>query len=225
MLGKLGAELLGTALFVFFGCGAAVLLGGQIGPVGVALGFGLAYGAAMWITGPVSGGHLNPAVSLGMVLAGRIRFRKFLGYAVAQGLGALLGAWVLAGILAGTPEGAAAAGSLAHNGFGPGFGAEYTRNAALGFEIVASLAFVALWMRSVQGDHPGPLACVVAGGGLALLGIFGAEITGLAANPALALGPALISGETAGLWLFLAGPLIGGLLAGLAFALRLLRTP
>ena len=223
MLGKLGAELIGTAAFVFFGFGAAVLFGEAIGPVGVAIAFGLAYGAAMWAVGPVSGGHLNPAVSLGMALAGRIRLRKFVGYAVVQVLGAALGVWLLHLVLAGGPQPAAAADKPLQ-GFGEGFGGTYGTNAAFAFVAVAAVAFVAAWMIAVRDDWPSTAACAIAATVLAVLGVFGADITETSVNPALSAGLAMVAGETQGLWLVAAAPLLGGGLAGLAFAFGLLRT-
>ncbi len=120
MIKKLFAEFLGTAILVLFGCGAAVLMGAQVGMTGISLAFGLAIVAAAYGLGAISGAHLNPAVSLGMVAAGRMSVGEFAGYAVAQVAGAIAGAVVLWVIASGKADYSLATNGLGQNGFGAG---------------------------------------------------------------------------------------------------------
>src|SRR5215831_14008523 len=122
-MAKALAEFLGTLILVLFGCGAAVLGGEHIGQTGIALAFGFAIVALAYGLGPISGGHVNPAVSLGMFVAGRMSFREMLIYWVAQCLGALAGAGILALIVGSTEK-------LGANGWGPGYLGEYSLQAA-----------------------------------------------------------------------------------------------
>lgn len=117
---KLIAEALGTLILVLFGCGSAVLMGGEIGMTGISLAFGLAIVAAAYGIGAISGAHLNPAVSLGMVAAGRMSFSDFIGYAVAQIVGAIVGAGILYLIASGKADYAVATNGLGQNGYGAG---------------------------------------------------------------------------------------------------------
>lgn len=123
---KLVAEALGTAILVLFGCGTAVLMGAQVGMLGISLAFGLAIVAAAYGLGAISGAHLNPAVSLGMVAAGRMTMGEFAAYAAAQIVGAILGAGVLYLIASGKADYAISTNGLGQNGYGPGYLGEYT---------------------------------------------------------------------------------------------------
>ena len=151
---KLVAEAIGTFILVFFGVGSAVLMGEQIGMHGIALAFGLSIVAAAYGLGAISGAHLNPAVSLGMVTAGRMTGGEFLGYAIAQTLGAILGALVILTIASGKADYAVAVDGLGQNGYGAGYLGEYSLSAALLFEAVATFLFVTVILGATQAGAP-----------------------------------------------------------------------
>jgi len=142
MTKKLLAEVLGTFILVFFGCGSAVFMGAEIGMLGISLAFGLAIVAAAYSLGHISGAHLNPAVSLGMLTAGRMGLADFIGYAIAQVLGAILAALVIMLIAQGRADYSLATNGLGQNGYGAGYLGEYSLTAALLFETVATFLFV-----------------------------------------------------------------------------------
>ncbi|MGA0538973.1 MIP family channel protein [Neotabrizicola sp. VNH66] len=220
------AEVIGTFILVFFGCGAAVIAGGDgttgVGLTGIALAFGLAIVAAAYGLGPISGAHLNPAVSLGVMLAGRMSGGRFAVYAVAQVLGALLGAGILYLIASGS---AGWTGGMGTNGYGAGYGGEYDVMAALLFEAVATFLFVTVILGATQpGASPG-FAGLAIGLTLTMIHLVGIKITGVSVNPARSIGPALFAGGAAlsQLWVFILAPLVGGALAGLAHAAGITR--
>lgn len=215
---KLLAEFIGTFILVFFACGTAVIAGAQVGVTGIALSFGLALIASAYGIGAVSGCHINPAVSVGACIAGRMTISDLLGYVVAQCLGAIVGAVALAAIARGALAGYdVASAGLAHNGWGTGYGGEYGQTAALLFELIATFIFVYVILGATgKGAHPA-LAGLAIGLTLVVIHLVGIRITGTSVNPARSLGPALLVGGTAlsQLWLFIVAPLIGGAIAGL----------
>lgn len=210
------AEVIGTAMLVLFGCGAAVLMGAQIGMLGIALAFGLAIVAAAYGIGPISGAHLNPAVSLGAFLAGRIPAGTLLSYVVAQIAGAILGAAILYGIASGQAGYDVAVNGLGQNGYGTGYLGEYSLTSALVFETVMTFLFVTVILGSTQDGASTELAGLAIGLTLAAIHLVGINVTGVSVNPARSLGPALFVGgkALADLWVFIAAPLVGGALAG-----------
>lgn len=214
---KMIAEALGTAILVLFGCGAAVIAGASIGYTGISLAFGLAIVAAAYGLGAISGAHLNPAVSLGMVAAGRMTVAEFLTYAAAQVLGAILGAAVLYLIASGKAGYSLASNGLGQNGYGAGYLGEYSMMAALVFEFAMTFVFVTVILGATgTGASPG-LAGLAIGLTLAAIHLVGIDVTGVSVNPARSIGPALFVGGTAlaQLWLFIVAPLAGGALAGI----------
>ena len=214
---KLIAEVLGTLILVLFGCGSAVLMGAQIGMLGISLAFGLSIVAAAYGLGAISGAHLNPAVSLGAVMAGRMGFGEFIGYAVAQIIGATIGAWILYMIASGKADYTIATNGLGQNGYGPGYLGEYSLAAALIFEVVMTFIFVTLILgATATGAAPG-FAGLAIGLTLAAIHLVGINVTGVSVNPARSIGPALFVGGTAlsQLWVFILAPLAGGALAGI----------
>lgn len=222
---KLIAEALGTAILVLFGCGAAVIAGSLIGHTGIALAFGLAIVAAAYGLGAISGAHLNPAVSLGMVTAGRMTVGEFVGYAAAQIVGAILGAAVLLVIASGKADFAVATNGLGQNGFGAGYGGQYSLVAALVFEGVATFLFVTVILGATgPGSAPG-FAGLAIGLTLAAIHLVGIDVTGVSVNPARSIGPAIFVGgkALADLWVFIVAPLAGGALAGVVYAAGLTR--
>jgi aquaporin Z len=210
---KLTAEVIGTFILVFFGCGAAVIGGTAIGFTGISLAFGLAIVAAAYGLGAISGAHLNPAVSFGMVAAGRMSIRDAISYSIAQIIGALLAAGVLYLIASGSTGWT---GGLGANGYGTGYLGEYSLTAALMFEVVMTFLFVTVILGATgSGSAPG-FAGLAIGLTLAAIHLVGINVTGVSVNPARSIGPALFSGGSAltQLWVFIVAPLVGGLLAG-----------
>lgn len=219
MFKKMIAEVLGTAILVLFGCGAAVLMGAQIGMLGISFAFGLAIVAAAYGLGGISGAHLNPAVSLGMVMAGRMTMGDLAAYAVAQVIGAILGATVVYLIATGKADYSVAANGLGQNGYGAGYLGEYSLTAALTFEAVMTFLFVTVILGATgTGSAPG-FAGLAIGLTLAAIHLVGINVTGVSVNPARSIGPAIFVGGTAlaQLWVFIVAPLLGGALAGLAY--------
>ena len=211
------AEVIGTAILVFFGCGAAVLMGAEIGMLGISLAFGLAIVAAAYGIGPISGAHLNPAVSLGAFLAGRMTGGALVTYVAAQLVGAVIGAAVLYLIASGKTGYDIAVNGLGQNGFGVGYLGEYSLTSALVFEAVMTFLFVTVILGATQAGAPGAMAGLAIGLTLAAIHLVGITVTGVSVNPARSFGPALFVGgkAMADLWVFVAAPLAGGALAGI----------
>lgn len=218
---KIIAEFIGTFTLVLFGCGAAVLAGDQVGQLGIAFAFGLAIVAMAYGIGPVSGCHVNPAVSFGAFVAGRMDMKDMLAYWAAQIAGAIAGAavlWFLA-----SNGGGAYDGNLGQNGWGPGYLGEYSMAAALVFEIVMTALFLIV-ILGVTGSGNSAFAGLAIGLTLAVIHIVGIQVTGVSVNPARSIGPALLAGgpAIAQLWLFIVAPLIGAAIAGFLFRQKLL---
>lgn len=204
------AEGVGTLILVLFGCGAAVLGADYVGQLGIALAFGLAIVALAYGLGPISGGHVNPAVSLGMFVAGRMSAREMGFYWIAQIAGAIAGAAILAAIAGGTGSG------LGANGWGEGYMGEYPLAAAATFEVVMTALFVLVILGCTAPAADGRFAGLAIGATLAAIHIVGIQVTGVSVNPARSLGPAVVAQGFAltQLWLFLVAPLVGALAAG-----------
>ena len=214
---KFVAEFIGTLTLVLFGCGAAVLGGEHVGQLGIALAFGFAIVAMAYGIGAISGCHVNPAVSLGVFVAGRMSAREMVVYWIAQFLGALVGAGILAAI-AGT------AGGLGQNGWGPGYGGGFSMQAALIFEVVMTALFVIVILGSTSAGAPAGFAGLAIGITLAAIHIVGIQVTGVSVNPARSFGPAVLVGgqALAQLWLFIVAPLVGALIGGAIYRLKVL---
>lgn len=222
---KMIAEAFGTFILVFFGVGSAVLMGEQIGMLGISLAFGLSIVAAAYSIGAISGAHLNPAVSLGMVTAGRMTMAEFVQYAIAQIIGASIGAAVVLAIASGKADYSVAQNGLGQNGFGAGYLGEYSMLAALVFEVVATFVFVTVILGATQDGAPAMMAGLVIGLTLAAIHMVGINVTGVSVNPARSFGPAIFAGAKAlaDLWVFFVAPLAGGALAGLVFKAGFMR--
>ncbi len=222
---KMIAEGFGTFILVFFGCGSAVLMGEHIGMMGISLAFGLSIVAAAYSIGAISGAHLNPAVSLGMVAAGRMSSADFVQYAIAQIIGAIVAALIIMLIATGKADYTVAANGLGQNGFGAGYLGEYSLTAALIFELVATFVFVTVILGATQDGAPAAMAGLAIGLTLAAIHLVGINVTGVSVNPARSIGPALFAGgkAMADLWVFIAAPLVGGALAGIVFKAGLTR--
>lgn len=209
--------MIGTFILVFFGCGSAVLMGGQIGFHGIAMAFGLSIVAAAYGLGAISGAQLNPAVSLGFLLSGRMPAGEFVTYVIAQLVGATIGALVILLIAQGSAGYSLAANGLGQNGWGAGYNGEYSMTAAFLFEFIATLVFVTVILGATQSDAPLGFAGLAIGLTLTGIHLVGINVTGVSVNPARSFGPALFAGGQAlsQLWLFILAPLAGGAVAGL----------
>jgi len=222
---KMVAEIIGTFILVFFGCGAAVLMGAHIGMHGIAMAFGLAIVAAAYGLGAISGAHLNPAVTLGMVMARRMSAADAMPYMIAQVIGATLGALVVYLIASGKAGYSLAANGLGQNGYGAGYLGEYGLMAALIFEFVATFVFVTVILGATGPGASAGFAGLAIGLTLAAIHLVGIDVTGVSVNPARSFGPAVFAGGKAltDLWVFIVAPLAGGALAGVVHASGLTR--
>lgn len=219
------AEVFGTFVLVFFGCGAAVL-GFEIGHFGISMAFGVSIVAAAYGIGAISGAHLNPAVSLGMVSSGRMEVGEFIRYSVAQIVGALLAILIVYLIASGKADYTVAANGLGQNGYGAGYNGEYTLVAALVFELVATFVFVTVILGATEKGAPAGFAGLAIGLTLAGIHLVGINVTGVSVNPARSIAPALFAGGTAlaQLWVFIAAPLAGGAIAGALYGAGITRS-
>jgi len=219
------AEFVGTFTLVLLGCGTAVVAGDKVGVVGIAFAFGFALIGMAYGIGPISGCHINPAVSLSVFTAGRMPAADLIGYILAQCAGAIVAAWLLSMILSGKLSGYdVATAGLGQNGWGADYGGGYSQHAAMIFEFVATLLFVIVILGSTQAAAPGQIAGLAIGITLVVIHIFGIQITGVSVNPARSLGPALWVGGKAlqQLWLFLLAPSVAGIVGGLLFRTKAL---
>jgi aquaporin Z len=219
------AEFIGTFALVLIGCGAAVIGGMGTGAtsidiLGIAAAFGLTIVAMAYGIGQVSGCHVNPAVSFGVLVAGRMTTADFIAYVIAQVLGAIAGAAVLYLILSGKASGWT--GSLGQNGWGPGYLGEYNVTSAFVYEVVGTFLFLVCILGVTQKGAPVGLAGLAIGLTLVAIHLLGINVTGTSVNPARSLGPAIVGAATnptalAQVWLFILAPLIGAGLAGYLF--------
>lgn len=226
MIKKFAAEFIGTFTLVLFGCGAAVLAGfNVIGQEGIAWAFGLSIVAMAYGIGPVSGCHINPAVSFGVWVAGRMPTIDMLLYWVAQCAGAIVGAGVLLVIASGNPDYAISVNGLGQNGYGlHGSPGDYALVACAVFEVVATFLFLVTILGVTGRNAPSQLAGLAIGLTLVVIHIVGIQVTGVSVNPARSLGPAVwvLGDALSQLWLFLAAPMAGAALAGCLFRVKLL---
>jgi aquaporin Z len=219
---RLGAEFFGTFWLVMGGCGSAVLAaafpGLGIGFAGVALAFGLTVLTMVYALGSVSGGHFNPAVSIGLAAGGRFPIGDLVPYVIAQVVGAIAAAGVLYLIASGKTGFDASAG-FASNGYGDHSPGGYSLQAALICEIVMTFFFVMIIMGSTHGRAPAGFAPIAIGFALTLIHLISIPVTNTSVNPARSTGVAIFQGSWAlsQLWLFWIAPIIGGALGGGVF--------
>ncbi|HWZ80986.1 MAG TPA: aquaporin Z [Terriglobales bacterium] len=213
------AEFLGTFWLVFGGCGSAVLAAAfpqlGIGFAGVALAFGLTVLTMAYAIGHISGCHLNPAVSVGLVAGKRFPASELLPYVIAQVLGGIAGAGVLF-IIASGKAGFSVSGGFASNGYADHSPGGYSMMACLVAEVVLTFFFLMIIMGSTDKRAPSGFAPIAIGLGLTLIHLIGIPVTNLSVNPARSTGPAIFVGGWAisQLWLFWVAPIVGGALAG-----------
>ena len=214
-------ECIGTAVLVLFGCGTAVLTGGSVVPT--ALAFGLSIIAMAYVIGNISGCHVNPAVSLAMLISGKMNWKDFIGYVVAQVAGAFAGAGILYFILK-VSQAVADAGGLEIVGFGTnGFGTASVLGISMWGAIVVELILTFVFIYTILGVTSDPnksaVAGIVIGLTLTFVHIIGINLTGTSVNPARSLAPAVIMGGEAlkQVWVFIVAPFVGSAIAAIVY--------
>lgn len=213
---KYAAEMFGTFVLVLAGLGAAVLAGGQVGIVGIALAFGLALMAMVYTLGPISGCHINPAVSLGMFLSKRMSLTDMFGYWIAQIVGAILAAAVVLVIAKGAPDGYnATVAGFAANGYGDHSPGHYSWLSGLIAETFLTMVLVLTVLGATDNRAPAGFAGIPIGLTLTAIHFAGVPVTNGSFNPARSIGPAVFVGGWAmeEIWLFIIAPMLGALLA------------
>ena len=211
---KYFAELVGTAVLVLFGTGIAVVSDGDL--VATSLAFGLAIIAEAYVIGNISGCHVNPAVSLAMLIEKKMETKEFICYVIAQVLGALLGTAILYLILKNTTIGVAALGA---NGYGELSANKINLLGALVTEIVLTFVFIYTILGVTSDENKGSVAGIVIGLTLTFVHLLGIRLTGTSVNPARSLAPAIFLGGEAlkQVWVFIVAPFVGAILAAITF--------
>ncbi|MFC3339072.1 aquaporin Z [Paracandidimonas soli] len=216
------AELIGTFWLVLGGCGAAVLAAGfpgfGIGFAGVALAFGLTVLTMAYAIGHISGAHLNPAVSIGLVVGGRFDARDLPAYIIAQVVGATLAAGVLYLVASGNPD-FSLAGGMASNGYGEHSPGGYTLQAGFLLEVVLTAGFLIVILGATDKRAPAGFAPIAIGLALTLIHLISIPVTNTSVNPARSTGPALFVGDWAlsQLWMFWVAPILGGIIGAIVY--------
>jgi aquaporin Z len=222
MVSKIAAEFIGTLWLVLGGCGSAVLAAAfpqlGIGFLGVSLAFGLTVLTGAYALGPISGGHFNPAVSVGLWVGGRFPGSQLPSYVIAQVAGAVAGAAILYLIASGKAD-FSLAGGFAANGYGEHSPGKYTLLASLVTEVVMTFMFLIVILGATHERAPVGFAGVAIGLALTLIHLISIPVTNTSVNPARSTAPAIFVGGWAieQLWLFWVAPIIGAAIAGLAY--------
>jgi len=217
---KFVAEFIGTFSLVLFGCGSAVIASNAavgpagIGLLGISIAFGFAVVAMAYAIGGISGCHINPAVTIGVLTAGKIEAKEAIFYIIAQILGAILGAGVLYLIASGKPGFVMPEWGLGANGWGEGYLGGYNTASAFLIEAVMTFLFVFVILATTSKFGNGAMAGLAIGVTLMLIHLVAIPVTGTSVNPARSIGPAIFSGgkAMAQLWLFIVAPVIGAIL-------------
>ncbi len=214
MAKRFTAELIGTFWLVLGGCGAAVLAGSGIGTLGISFAFGLTVLTMAFAIGHISGCHLNPAVTIGLSVAGRAKWSEAPLYIVAQVIGALVAAWLI-GYIAGSWE------NLASNGMGEHSPGGFSMSQGIVTEIVMTFMFLMIILGATDKRAPAGFAPIAIGLGLTLIHLISIPVTNTSVNPARSTGPAILEGGIAleQLWLFWVFPIVGAALAGVVYRL------
>ena len=213
------SELIGTMVLVLFGCGSAAIAGSVLGNLGIAMAFGLSIVAMAYAIGDISGCHINPAVSIGMWIDGRMDAKDLILYIIFQCIGAIIGTALLAVLINSAPSlGGYMATGLGQNGFGAASSVGINLIGALITEIILTFVFVFTVLGVTRSEKTGVVAGIVIGLTLAFVHILGIPLTGTSVNPARSLGPALFMGGVAlqQVWVFIVAPIVGAIIAGLA---------
>jgi aquaporin Z len=214
---KYSAELVGTLALVLIGCGSAAIAGNFIGFTGISFAFGLTVLAMVYAIGSISGCHINPAITIAMLVAGKIKGKDALFYIIAQCIGAILGAGILWAIASGLPGYSIDINGLGQNGFGAQSPAGYSLIACFIAEVVLTALFLFVIFGATHENAPKGFAGIAIGFTLVLIHLVGIPITGTSVNPARSLGPAVFVGGDAlsQLWLFIVAPIIGAVISAL----------
>ena len=214
------SELIGTMVLVLFGCGSAAIAGSVLGTFGIAMVFGLSIVAMAYVIGDISGCHVNPAVSIGMWIDGRLETKDLLVYIVFQFIGAIIGIALLVMIINSAPSlGGYAATGLGQNGFGSASSVGLDVVGAILVEIILTFVFVFTVLGVTKKAENATVAGIVIGLTLAFVHILGIPLTGTSVNPARSLAPALFLGGQAleQVWVFILAPVVGAVIAGILF--------
>lgn len=214
------AELIGTMVLVLFGCGSAAIAGSVLGNLGIAMAFGLSIVAMAYVIGDISGCHINPAVSIGMWIDGRMEAKDLIMYIVFQCIGAIIGIALLAAIINSSAYlGGYATTGLGQNGFGMASSVGLNVVGAIIVEIILTFVFVFTVLGVTKKVENATIAGIVIGLTLAFVHIMGIPLTGTSVNPARSLAPALfIGGQALGqVWVFILAPVVGAIIAGLLY--------
>lgn len=216
---KYSAELIGTMALVLIGCGSAVIAGNFIGFIGISFAFGLTVLAMVYAIGNISGGHINPAVTVAMLVAGKIKGKDAILYIIAQCIGAIIGAAILWVIASGKADFSLATTGLGQNGYGLHSPDGYSVASAFIAEVVLTALFLFVIFGSTHEKAPKGFAGLFIGFTLVAIHLVGIPITGTSVNPARSLGPAVFVGgdALAQLFLFIVAPIIGGIIAALVW--------
>ena len=213
------SELIGTMVLVLFGCGSAAIAGAVLGNLGIAMAFGLSIVAMAYVIGDISGCHINPAVSIGMWIDGRMELKDLIMYIIFQCIGAIIGTAILAILINSAPVlGGYMSTGLGQNGFGAASTVGINLYGALITEVILTFVFVFTVLGVTRSEKTSVVAGIVIGLTLAFVHILGIPLTGTSVNPARSLGPALFMGGVAlqQVWVFIVAPIIGAVIAGLA---------
>ncbi|WP_405274551.1 MIP family channel protein [Methanobrevibacter sp.] len=211
------AELIGTMVLVLFGCGSAAIAGSVLGNLGIALAFGLSIVAMAYVIGDISGCHINPAVSIGMWIDGRMDVKDLIMYIVFQCIGAIIGIGILAVIINSSAHlGGYTMTGLGQNGFGAASAVGLNAIGAIIVEIILTFVFVFTVLGVTKKAETGAVAGIVMGLTFTLVHIIGIPLTGTSVNPARSLAPALFMGGQAlnQVWVFILAPIVGAIIAG-----------
>ncbi|MBZ3935658.1 MIP family channel protein [Methanimicrococcus blatticola] len=213
------AEAIGTMVLVLFGCGSAAIAGSVLGTFGIAMAFGLSIVAMAYVIGNISGCHVNPAVSIAMLIDKRLSPKDFVGYVVFQVIGAIVGIALLAFIINSADLGGFAVTGLGQNGFDEASAVGLSMIGAIIVEIILTFVFVFTILGVTDNEKTSAIAGIVIGLTLVFVHIMGIPLTGTSVNPARSLAPALLIGGLAlqQVWVFIIAPLIGGSLAALVY--------
>jgi aquaporin Z len=221
VLKKLVAEVIGTFVLVFGGVGTAVLAGAHVGYLGVALAFGFTLLVMAYAIGPISGCHINPAVTLGMFMAKRIKGKEALLYMVAQVIGAVLAAGILFIVASGAPGFDAVASGFGSNGYGDHSPGGYELGAVMVIEVVLTALLMLTVLFTTDKKAAAGFAGIPIGIVLSLIHLISIPVDNTSVNPARSIGPALFQGGWAldQLWIFIVAPMVGAALAAIIYDL------
>ena len=219
------AELLGTCSLVLFGCGSAVIAGmsavgpSGIGLLGISMAFGFSVVAMAYAIGGISGCHINPAVTIGVLVAGKMEVKEAVFYIISQCIGAILGTAIIVAIVSGKPDFVLQEWGYGSNGWGPGYLGGYNVVSAFLIEAVMTFVFLFVILGTTSKWGNSTMAGLAIGVTLMLIHLVTIPVTGTSVNPARSLGPAIFAGGQAfaQLWLFIVAPIVGAIIAALVW--------